>query len=256
MWAIPALGLVQGLAEFLPVSSSGHLVVLRALFGLHTAGAGLEVALHLGTLAAVVAAYRHWMGDWVVQLVRREQAAWRIFWHLGLASVPAGVTGVVLGHWVESYFTVAATSLGWAATAVLLWLIPTPQPADRPLDQMTWTQALWIGCAQALALWPGLSRSGTTIAMARTVRLAGADAAQFSFLMAIPAVLGATVFELPALAKSSLTPGSLALGALIAALAGFVAIQWITRIVNRPHAWRGFSAYLAVCAMAVWIFGG
>lgn len=256
MWAYGLLGVVQGLTEFLPISSSGHLILFKRLLGVDAAGAAIEVALHIGTLVALLFFYRDWLGRLIRGLMRGEREAWRMGGLLVLASVPAALAGMVMGHWIESYFTLAAAAWGWAGTAVLLFLIPGSGPGLGRLKDLSWWQVWWIGMAQALALWPGLSRSGSTMAMARFLGLAGEDAAQLSFLMAIPAVIGASAFESSRLAEMSWQWGPMAIGALMAAISGFVAIQWITSIVKRPHAWHGFAGYVAALAIAVWIFGG
>lgn len=256
MWAIMVLGLVQGLTEFLPVSSSGHLILFKSLFGIHAPGASLEVSLHVGTLFAVIWAYRGWLHQWLRGIILGRAQARRLAGQMLLASIPAGFLGWVLGHAIEGYFTIEAAALGWAATAVLLWIIRPAQDGGAALETLSWWQVWWVGCAQALALWPGLSRSGSTIAMARVVGIAPRAAAQFSFILAIPTVTGATLFEIPQLARDNIALIQMGLGALIAAAAGVLAIQWITSIVNRPHAWRWFSVYLGTIAMAAWIFGG
>lgn len=256
MGSILGLGVIQGLTEFLPISSSGHLIVLKAWFGVAAPGAALEAALHAGTLLAVFWAYRHWLASYLTRLWARDRSAWALMGRLALGSVPAGLVGLGLQDLVERYFTVEAVIVGWLATSVLLWVTPGPQEGARRLEQLGWGGALLVGGAQALALWPGLSRSGSTIAMARVVGLAPDDAAQFSFLLAIPAVLGASVLEVPSMLRSTLPMGTLAAAALLAAVTGAVAIQWVKGIVNRPRVWRGFGIYTAVVALSAWIIGG
>ncbi|MCY0898246.1 MAG: undecaprenyl-diphosphate phosphatase [Firmicutes bacterium] len=259
MWvSVVALGVMQGLTEFLPISSSGHLILLRTLFHLASAGAQWEVALHLGTLLAVVWVYRQWIREWAVQLVRKDGTAWRLMWGLVVASVPAGIVGFGLGHWLEQLYIVQAAALGWLCTAVLLWVTPSaPKPEKgRSLDQLTLWDAWLVGLAQALSLWPGLSRSGSTIAMARALGLDGESAAQFSFLMAIPAVLGATAFEWPQAQQHGLPWTAVLVGVLVAAISGMIAIQWVRKVVQHRWAWRGFSAYLVGLAVAALRFGG
>lgn len=255
MWSVLGLGALQGLTEFLPVSSSGHLIVLKTILGVASPGAALEVALHLGTLAAVLWAYRRWIGRWLKELAQGRRAAWRLMGLLTAASVPAAGAGLLLGHVVEQYFTVGAVAVGWMCTTVLLWATPIGR-SGRPLEQMRWWQAAVIGCAQALALWPGLSRSGTTIAMARAVGVKGEDAAQFSFLMAIPAVVGASLFEFGAMSHPGVSWSLLILAALLAAVTGVVAIQWVKGIVQQSRAWRAMGIYTAAAAVAVWLIGG
>lgn len=247
---------MQGLTEFLPISSSGHLIVLKTLFGVTSPGASLEVALHVGTLLAVFWAYRSWLGRFLGRLCSRDRKAWRTLGLLLWGSIPAGLLGLGLHAWLEPYFTAGAVVVGWCGTTVLLFLTPRPGDGVRSLEALGWRGALAIGAAQALALWPGLSRSGTTIAMARVVGLAPEDAAQFSFLLAIPAVLGATLLEAPHLMAGPLPLTALIFATLVAMVTGVVAIQWVKGIVNRPRIWRGFGVYTAAAALAVWIIGG
>lgn len=257
MWALVMLGGMQGLTEFLPVSSSGHLIFLRWLFGVRSPGAALEVSLHLGTLVAVVWVYRHWIGKWLRGLIQGERQAYRMLGCLVVASLPAGGVGLLAGRWLEGYFTIGAVIMGWLGTGLLLWLMPYfSVDVAASATSLTLSQAWWIGCAQALALWPGLSRSGSTIAMARVVGVKGDEAAQFSFLLAIPAVVGASLFEAPSLVATHISWTRWGLGALIAAVTGVIAIQWITRIVNRPQAWRGFAVYVWGLAVLAWSLGG
>lgn len=256
MWPVLVLGLVQGLTEFLPVSSSGHLILFKTWFGLSSPGVTLEVALHAGTLVAIVWVYRDWLREWVRGLVWGHKAAHRILWQVLLGSVPAGLVGLIGGHWIKDYFSLQAAAIGWSFTAVLLWATPPPTPMDQGLRELTWRQVFGVGVAQALALWPGLSRSGTTIATARLFGVDPSAAAQFSFLLAIPIVSGATLMQLPEVVTSNINLTTMGLATLIAAVSGIVAIQWVTSIVNRPRAWRWFAVYLAVLAAGVWIFGG
>ena len=255
MWSVLGLGALQGLTEFLPISSSGHLIVLKTMLGVASPGAALEVALHLGTLAAVLWAYRRWIKRWLKELAGGARSAWRLLGLLAAASVPAAIAGVLLGRVVEQYFTVGAVAVGWLCTSALLWTTPIGTNG-RPLEQIRWWQAAAIGCAQALALWPGLSRSGTTIAMARAVGVQGEDAAQFSFLMAIPAVVGASLFEFGAMRHPGVSWPLLILAASLAAVTGAVAIQWVKGFVQRSRAWRAMGIYTAAAAVAVWIIGG
>lgn len=255
MWSVLGLGALQGLTEFLPISSSGHLIVLKTILGVASPGAALEVALHLGTLAAVLWAYRRWIGGWLKDLTAGRRTAWRLMGLMALASVPAAAAGLLLGHTVEQYFTVEAVAVGWLCTTILLWTTPMGR-GGQSLDEMRWWQVGMIGVAQALALWPGLSRSGTTIAMARAVGVRAEDAAQFSFLMAIPAVIGASFFEFGSMSHPGVPWTLLILAASLAAVTGAVAIQWVKGIVQRSRAWRAMGMYTAAAAVAVWLIGG
>ncbi len=256
MGAILVLGVIQGLTEFLPISSSGHLVVMKVLFGVASPGAGLEVALHAGTLIAVLWAYRHWLATFLKNLWHRQGGAWPLLGKLAVASLPAGLAGLLLQEVLSRVFSVDAVIVGWLATSLLLYITPRPGEGTRQLADMGFGSALLVGLAQALALWPGLSRSGSTIAMGRVAGLKPDDAAQFSFLLAIPTILGASLLETPDLFRGAIPISWLVLSALLAAITGSVAIQWVKGIVNRPRLWRGFGLYTASAALAAWIIGG
>lgn len=229
---------------------------MKFLFGFQSPGAGLEVFLHLGTLIAVLWVYRHWIKTWLSGLLQGRSQAYHMLACLTLASLPAGLVGLLAGHWIEQHFTLGAVIAGWVGTGLILWVMPKTSQDGEPDRPLRVCDAWWIGCAQALALWPGLSRSGSTIAMARYLGVNPNDAAQFSFLLAIPAVVGASVIELPHMVLTHISWDRWAGGALIAAVTGVIAIQWITRIVNRPRAWREFAVYLWGLAVLGWILGG
>jgi len=256
VWSVFLLGITQGFTEFLPISSSGHLIVMKAWLGVASPGAALEVALHVGTLMAIFWACRQWLFRWGRDLWRRDSQAWGVFSRLAVASVPAGIIGLLLGRLIENYFSLDAVIVGWLCTSLFLVITPGPLEGSGTLKRITFGQATLIGAAQALALWPGLSRSGATITMARILGIHPEDAAQFSFLMAIPAVLGASVVELPIILHSTIPGTILVLATLLAAISGVIAIKWVKGIVSRPGAWRGFAVYTTTVAVVAWIIGG
>src|SRR5688572_22740263 len=200
------LGIVQGLGEFLPISSSGHLIVMPWLLGWQVQSLAFDVALHLGTLAAVLYAFA---GDWwrlvtsAVRAVVRGQAATdpdlRLLVLLALASIPAGVSGLLLDEWAETTFrNPLLVAFDMAAMGGVLYL------ADRRASggiKEAWTaslrDALLIGAAQALALVPGISRSGATISMALFLGFRREEAARFSFLLATPLTFAAVALKVP-----------------------------------------------------------
>lgn len=256
MGSVWILGIIQGFTEFLPVSSSGHLILAKEWLGLQSPGAALEVALHLGTLAAILWAYRAWLHVWVRQLWRGDGQAWATLWRLAVASVPAALAGVFVGHLIEKDFSLESAALGWLCTTLILLITPRPMTSETPLRRLSLWQAIAIGCAQALALWPGLSRSGTTITMARVCGIEAQDAAQFSFLMAIPVTLGASIFEVPQLLSSHISIGIMASGCLVAAITGLIAIKWVKGIVSRPRWWKACAIYTAAIAILGFVIGG
>ncbi len=258
MWRVWFLGLTQGFTEFLPISSSGHLVVFKNWFSLPAPGASLEVALHLGTLMAIIIGYRRELGFWAQGLLQGREPAWRLFSRVLLATIPAAA----LGYWFEdrvvSYFIPTAVIGGWLVTSVLLWMTPRPlKDGCRPIESLRYWEALAIGVMQSLALWPGLSRSGSTIFMARVFRLSPEASAQFSFYLAIPVLAGAfmlTWWRHP-LQHPFSTPFSVS-ATIVAAISGLFAIKWVRSALKRPHVWRRFGLYTFGMALLTWWLGG
>jgi len=177
------LGLIQGLAEFLPISSSGHLVLFKSLFGVETAGALFEAVLHLGTVTAVVI----YFNKELLSIGKNQLKA------LLIATIPVGVIGFLFKDAVESLFT-STTIVGVAllVTAAINWFIDKQDGRKQNVDGI---DAVFIGFAQAFAIIPGISRSGSTILAAKSMQIDSKAAAQFSFILSIPAILGANFVE-------------------------------------------------------------
>ena len=238
------LAVVQGLAEFLPVSSSGHLVLGRSLLDLEEAGLAFDLALHAGTLVAVLAAYWRDVVGLVGDLLRGR---WRLALWLVVASVPAGLLGIL----AKPVFEEASTSARSAGSGLLLTALlltagqaalsrrggseassgeregHDPTASDRGEAPPLWT-AVVVGVAQGLALWPGVSRSGSTIAAGLLVGLRGVEAARLSFLMSLIAVGGATVLDLPDALEAGFGPVTAAQvgwGAVVAAGVGLLSLR-------------------------------
>jgi undecaprenyl-diphosphatase len=246
------LGIVQGLTEFLPVSSSGHLVLGQSLLGIRLPGVRFEVTVHMATLCAVLWVYRRRIGALAAGALRGDRDAWTYVALLVLASVPAGAAGLVARDWFESAYSrplVAAAML--IATGFLVYSVRrTAKRAERPLPG-PWT-AVAIGVAQAAAILPGLSRSGATVAMGTWRGVQPAAVAEFSFLMSVPAILGAGLFQLGYVGGPN-GPGSLPLAAGFAAalVAGVGAIRLFVRMLETGsfyrfswYCWAAGSAYL------------
>lgn len=259
MWRVWFLGIIQGLTEFLPISSSGHLIVFKNWFSLPAPGASLEVALHLGTLMAIVIGYRQDLWQWVDDLFHGSRPARQLFYRVGLATLPAAALGYFFEDRVVSYFIPTAVIGGWLVTSVLLWLTPKPTSSQlyRSLESLAPWETLAIGLMQSLALWPGLSRSGSTIFMGRLFRLSPEESARFSFYLAIPVLSGAfalTWWRHP-LHHPFSTPFAIS-GTIIAAISGLVAIKWVQSALKRPRVWRRFGLYTFGMALLTWWLGG
>jgi undecaprenyl-diphosphatase len=264
------LGAVQGITEFLPVSSSGHLVLLQKILGINEPALLFDTMVHVGTLVAVVVVL--WRDIWdILRRLFQPLTLWLI-----IATLPAMAAALVFKDKIEEAFT-SGVFLGFAflITAVLLLVseflfrkngkpggLPSKLERDeapRGRDEMTWLDALVIGVLQALAIVPGISRSGSTLAGALSRRLDRDFAARFSFLLSIPAILGALVLQIKDLAEtaggeaaSGIGPVEIAVGTLTAAVVGFFSIRFMLKIV-RERPLYGFSVYTALLGILVLI---
>jgi undecaprenyl-diphosphatase len=252
------LGVLQGLGEFLPISSSGHLIVVPWLLGWAPQSLAFDVALHLGTLAAVVYAFLgEWLtlarGGWEALRSRRvmERAEGRLLVQLVFASIPAAVAGVLLDDWADTTFrSPALVASTMAIMGAVLWIADRrsrPALEGPPLVPMvSHRDALLIGCAQALALVPGVSRSGATISMALLLGYARPEAARFSFLLATPITFGAALKKVPDLFPTG-DPWAILVGMTASAVVGLLSIRVLLAYV-RTRDYRPFVYYRFVFA--------
>lgn len=253
------LGVLQGLGEFLPISSSGHLIVVPWLMGWPDSGLAFDVALHLGTLAAVgYAFWRDWArlldAGWRGLVARRPLADpdARLLWYVGLATVPGAVAGKLLEERAETAFrSPGLVALMMALMGVVLWAADRRVGRGGDGEMVSLRDALLIGLAQALAIVPGTSRSGATISMALFLGHRREAAARFSFLLALPITFGAALVKVPALLRTSADIGPVAAGMLAAAVSGFAAIRLLLAYV-RVRDYRPFVRYRFAFALAVW----
>jgi len=225
------LGLIQGLTEFLPVSSSGHLVILKFLMGVPTPGAATEIALHLATAIAVIA---------VLFKEFKALLSWRYLILLTLGLAPAAIVGLAFKDLIESSFeNPVPVGFFMIITGALLLSTRWAKPKSAPLN---WWRALIIGLAQVCALLPGISRSGATIGVALLLGVEPEEAFRFSFFMLLPAVLGGAILDAKDIASLPY-PAWLALGFAVAFVVG-VASLWFLRktLISRKLFW--FSFYL------------
>lgn len=295
------LGVIQGLTEFFPVSSSGHLVLGQALLGLEIPGIVFDVSVHVATLISVVVVYRQRLLSLIRGMRRRgSEGSWPYIFKLGAATVPAAIVGITLQDWFEARFdepVFAATmilvtgavvwSSRWAlgsrriglaelvpivlAAVVSLWvgtIIPflavlaletilmavarRTSARERSADEPTWGAALLMGGAQAIAIFPGISRSGSTVLAGLWRSVDPVRAAEFSFLMSIPAILGAAVLQLPDAVGADLgiPLATLSAGFLGAMLSGILAIRFFVALLRR----RNFFVFAYYCWMVGTLF--
>jgi undecaprenyl-diphosphatase len=251
------LGILQGLAEFLPISSSAHLALAPWLLGFPDPGLAVDVALHFGTLVAVLWYFRvEWLALLVAAkdiLVKRriETERERRVVYLVLATIPGAIAGLVLEKQAESTFRdprVVAFAL--IVMGIVLWAVDRFAARDRALASMRWVDALGVGLAQMFAIIPGVSRSGATITAGRGLRFSREDAAVFSFLMSMPIIAAAAVLKLPDALREQGLSAPMVVGVLSSAVSGWVAIAVLLRLVQR-HSLGVFALYRLVLGGAV-----
>jgi undecaprenyl-diphosphatase len=249
------LGFVQGVTEFLPISSDGHLVIFQELLGIHQKGILFEVAVHVATLLSVLVFFRGRILALVRGALAGNRDAWRYGGKLALATLPAVVAGLVALDFFEALFERPWTAgAGLLITGTCLWTTRATLPRARATEP-TWLQALLIGCAQVTAIAPGISRSGTTVATALAFGIAPLAAAEFSFLMAIPAITGAAVLQLPeAAAASSDAWRAVWIGGAIACATGIGALALFVYVLRSGAFYRfAWYAWAVGTAFLVWL---
>jgi len=264
-----ALGAIQGATEFLPVSSSGHLVIAQSLLGVKLEGGGLlafDVCLHFGTLLAVLVFFR----NEIVQIVSSYfksasderpsrgfsvREARRLGLYIIIGTIPAAIAGPLLNDFFEGLVSNAiSAAFMLLITGAILWGTRWVGYNVRGVMQIGWVRTLIIGCAQALAIIPGISRSGSTIAGGLYLGVNRDLAARFAFLLAIPAIAGATVFKLGDLANFSdeIIIATIA-GTIVAFAVGLACIKWLLHVVRRGHiSW--FAPYCWAVGLATIIY--
>lgn len=248
------LGLLQGLTEFLPVSSSGHLVLARAVLGVTVPGAALEAAAHLGTLLALLLYFHRDLAHLAVRARRRGEER-RYVGLLVLGTVPVAVVGILAHTAIERAFG-SPSVVGWMLLVTAAVLVVGDRRARRAArDRVRVTDAVAVGLAQAAALLPGISRSGSTVAAGFTLDLRPAVAARYSFLLAIPAIAGASAFALVQVAgHPAVDWAGLAVALGCAFASGLAAISLFLRIVRAGVLWP-FAPYCAAIGLAVLALG-
>ncbi len=243
------LAIVQGLTEFLPVSSTAHLILFPWLFGWPEPGLAFDVALHAGTLIAVLAYFlRSWIELTLCGLgfhyprragLEEVQQNQRMFWYLVAATIPAGVVGFLFEHKIEEHLRKPLPIAGaMIVVGLLMWWVERSASLERRLDQAGFGDAITVGTAQAVALFPGVSRSGITIIAGLLRGMTRETAARFSFLLSTPVIAGAAAKEVPKLLKMQHAGGldlplsTLLLSIATSAVVGFLVIAFFLRYLQ------------------------
>ena len=259
------LALIQGITEFLPISSSGHLILPSGLFGWPEQGLAFDVAVHVGTLLAVVTYYRQDISQlitaWCASTFKQQHSDnSRIAWFVVLATIPAGIAGLLFDDVIEIHLrTTLVIALTTIIFGVLLgWSDRSAIPKDKTLIQLTVGTVLIIGFAQALALIPGTSRSGITITAALFCGLCRSDAARFSFLMSVPIIVLSGGYKgLQLLGESNVNWLDMAIGAGVSAISAFICIYYFIKFINKIGM-MPFVVYRLLLGgfLLIWSFGG
>ncbi|MEZ5500621.1 MAG: undecaprenyl-diphosphate phosphatase [Steroidobacteraceae bacterium] len=261
---VAVLAIIQGLSEFLPISSSGHLVLVPHFLGWPDQGLAFDVAIHVGTLLAVLVYFRADIGAILGGLLRaarerRLNNGAMLGLYLGFATIPVGLVGVLAGDFIEARLReplfVAATL---AFFGLLMWLADAYGRRNREVHGLRFGDAMLIGCAQALALMPGTSRSGVTMTAGLALGLTREAAARFSFLLAVPGIGAAGAWEGLHLARvgMDLEWSKILGGVLLSALTGYLCIHLLLRVL-RSVGLAPFAIYRLVLAVViVVVFGG
>ncbi len=253
------LGLVQGFGELLPISSSAHLALAPYFLKFPDQGLAFDVALHFGTLVALVWYFRREWIDMiasVAQIVRTRRISTvheKRAVYLIVATIPAGIGGLLLNDYAATTFrspALIATTL--AVMGIVLWAVDRWSVRTRAIEEVTLRDAILVGCAQVLALIPGVSRSGSTITAGRALHLDRASAARFSFLMSMPITLAAVVLKLPEAIRVEGFSLPLLVGVVVAAMSSLVAITVLLRYVSK-HSFGIFAAYRLLLSAAVFL---
>ena len=256
------LAIVQGITEFLPVSSSGHLILTPRFFGWPDQGLAFDAAIHIGTLAAVVFYFRRQLGQmaraWIASVTRREHSpdsrlAWAVLW----GTLPVLIVGYLFNDYIEQHFrTPLLVALQLAVFGVLLWLADWLGKQRRDEYSVGWGDVAAIGCAQALALIPGTSRSGVTMTAALSLGLTREAAARYSFLLAVPGTAAAALYECWRMFHNghAIEWEPVTVAILLAAVSGFLCIHFLLRFIQKIGM-LPFAIYrLLLAALIVYVF--
>lgn len=260
--SIIILGIIQGIAEFLPISSSAHLIIFRDLFGM---GTGLsenlnltfDLALHFGTLLSIAVFFFKDFIDMITKGITKgvKDDQGKIFWYLVLATIPAGIAGVLFEDVIEkairSNFIIIALAL--TVMGIIIYLADRYSKSKKSIKDMSIKDAFLIGCSQVFALIPGFSRSGTTIAAGRLLGINREDAAKFSFYLSAPVVCGALLLELLDSTVWTLIFANIQvfiLGIVISFVTGLLCIKFLLKYLQK-HNFKIFMIYRILLAAVI-----
>ena len=254
------LGIVQGIGEFLPISSSAHLILVPYLFGLKEGSMAFDIALHFGTLLAVLVIYfKEWwklfIGACNKVFKKKESTDNKIFWYLVTATVPGALAGLLLDDIVENVFRkqIWLIALSLAIMGVLIylgdkWASKHYKNKETKFENITFKQAFLVGCSQAFAVIPGFSRSGTTILTGRLLGLDKESITKFTFLLSVPIITGATILKIGDLVMTK----EVIIGIITSFIVGIISIKFLLNYIKK-HDFSIFAFYRVIIAIIVYI---
>lgn len=259
------LAIVQGLTEFLPVSSSGHLALAEYLLGIESPGVTLEVFLHFGTFMSVlvifwkdiakiiIAFFGNVWKVWKYPSVMKENEDFAMAIYIILSMIPAGIVGVLFEEQIDGFFdNILMVGIALIVTGTVLFLTQWAQNEKRPLN---WWRTILMGIAQAIAVIPGISRSGSTVSTGMFLGMPREKVAKFSFLMALPLIFGATIMKAKAaLATEGFIWSGIIIGTVTAFLFGYFAVKWLLRAIIKGRLYM-FGFYCLILGFIAIIFG-
>lgn len=241
------LGLVQGVCEFLPVSSSGHLVLLQTVFGINEGALFLDTMLHVGTLIAVFVAFRKQIWALIKHPFQKKVGL------LLIATAVTTVIAVLFKDVFEGSYSGNLLGFGFIVTGIILVLMDRLAKDGKPIEKLSLGGAAGVGLMQGIAIFPGISRSGSTIAGSRLFGLSKSEAAEFSFILSIPAILGSVVLQLPDVIREGvqgISWAAIITGTIVAAVSGYFAIRFMLRIILKKS-FKGFAVYVFILGILV-----
>jgi len=258
------LGIVQGIAEFLPISSSAHLIIFRDVFGVGSFITGdmemsFDIALHFGTFLAILVFFFKDFWKMIIKGFTKgvKDNDGKMMWMIVVATIPAAIMGVLFEEVVEEFFrsNYLIIAICLAVMGIIIKYCDKLSKETRGFKDMTFRDALLVGCAQVFALIPGFSRSGTTISMARVLKINRSDAARFSFYLSAPVVLGAVVMKVlkgEMLSLITYDPVTFIIGVVISFISGLLCIKFLLNYIKK-HDYNIFMWYRLIMALIVLI---
>lgn len=254
------LGVVQGIGEFLPISSSAHLILIPYLFGLQESSLAFDVALHFGTLLAVLVIFFKEWWDLFIGAIKnvgksKKTNEGRMFWYLIVATIPAALVGFLLDDIIEGFFRnqIWLIALFLALMGVFIyagdkWATKHYKGEETKFEKITLKQAFLVGCSQAFAVFPGFSRSGTTILAGRLMGIDKEAITKFTFLLSVPIIAGATVLKVGELAMTT----EVIIGIITSFIVGIISIKFLLSYIKK-HDFSVFAFYRIIIAIIIYI---